>query len=184
VYLGTADGVTTSDLLAAIEAGVADDEVRSLLRRVPVQSGDTLLVEAGTVHAIDGGLAIFEVQQNSDTTYRLYDWGRGREVHVEEARAACVDHPPARVIRNEPREDEWAPLIRGHAFALWRARPDREAEFNPMNNFTLLTLLAGQGELISAERSVSIAAGDTALVIGEATLVGDDMDILAVEPPP
>lgn len=53
------------------------------LRYVPVSKGDFIFIPAGTVHAIQGGLRLLEVQQSSDITYRLYDWGRPREVHIE-----------------------------------------------------------------------------------------------------
>ena len=50
---------------------------------VEVHKGDFIYIPAGTVHAIGGGLRLLEVQQSCDLTYRLYDWGRGREVHIE-----------------------------------------------------------------------------------------------------
>lgn len=53
------------------------------LKYVPVEKGDFVFIPAGTVHAIQGGLRILEIQQPSDITYRLYDWGRPREIHIE-----------------------------------------------------------------------------------------------------
>ena len=153
-----------------------------MLRSVKVQAGDTLLVEAGTVHAIDAGLALFEVQQNSDTTYRLYDWGRGRDVHLQPARESLVDHAAVQPIRKPTTADRWTPLIRGHAFSLGRSKPDYELEFEPLGSFAFITALAGEGELVSATETHDFRAGDTALVVGEATLIGDDFDLLAVEP--
>jgi len=58
-------------------------EIEHLLRWIPVQPGEMYYVPAGTVHAIGAGLALCEVQQNSDVTYRLYDYGRPRELHLE-----------------------------------------------------------------------------------------------------
>jgi mannose-6-phosphate isomerase len=58
-------------------------EIENLLDWRPVQPGDTIFVPAGTVHAIGAGLTICEIQQNSDITYRLYDYGRPRELHLE-----------------------------------------------------------------------------------------------------
>lgn len=57
---------------------------------VPVHAGDSFFIPAGLVHAISKGIVILEIQQNSDTTYRLYDYNRGREIHVEKA-VACAD---------------------------------------------------------------------------------------------
>jgi mannose-6-phosphate isomerase len=60
-------------------------EIEQLLNWVEVQAGDAFFIPAGTVHAIGGGLALCEVQQHSDITYRLYDYGRPRELHLEKA---------------------------------------------------------------------------------------------------
>ncbi len=60
-------------------------EIERLLNWFEVQAGDAFLLPAGTVHAIGGGLALCEVQQHSDITYRLYDYGRPRELHLDKA---------------------------------------------------------------------------------------------------
>ena len=60
-------------------------EIEDLLQWVDVKAGDAFYVPAGTVHAIGGGLALCEIQQHSDITYRLYDYGRPRELHLEKA---------------------------------------------------------------------------------------------------
>lgn len=60
-------------------------EIEGLLNWVEVQGGDAFFIPAGTVHAIGGGLALCEIQQHSDVTYRLYDYGRPRELHLEKA---------------------------------------------------------------------------------------------------
>lgn len=60
-----------------------DGSIESLLNWIPVSQGDTLFIPAGTIHAIGSGLVIAEIQQDSDVTYRLYDYGRGRELHLD-----------------------------------------------------------------------------------------------------
>ena len=55
------------------------------LQEVSVKAGDIIYIPAGTVHAINGGIKLIEVQQSSDITYRIYDWGRDREVHIEKS---------------------------------------------------------------------------------------------------
>ena len=74
--VGTADGATSADVLSAIDAGADADRVRDLLHRVPARPGDTWLVDAGTIHALGPGVTMFEIQQTSDATWRLYDWDR------------------------------------------------------------------------------------------------------------
>ena len=60
-------------------------EIEQLLNWLEVQAGDAFFIPAGTVHAIGGGLALCEIQQHSDITYRLYDYGRPRELHLDKA---------------------------------------------------------------------------------------------------
>ncbi len=93
VALGLTEPLVGDTLAQAARSG----EIENYLNWVPVQAGDTLFVEAGLVHALDAGLTICEIQQNSDITYRFYDWGRTdsagnpRELHIEDA-VACIRH--------------------------------------------------------------------------------------------
>jgi mannose-6-phosphate isomerase len=66
-----------------VRAGCEDGSVMEMLRWVPASPGDTWYIPAGTIHAIGAGITLVEVQQNSDVTYRLYDYGRPRELHLE-----------------------------------------------------------------------------------------------------
>lgn len=75
LYCGLQEKTTREDVLRA----VAQENLDAYLVSYPVQSGDAVMVPAGTVHAIGAGLVLAEIQQNSDLTYRLYDWGRLQE---------------------------------------------------------------------------------------------------------
>jgi mannose-6-phosphate isomerase len=79
--LGFREPITRERLRESALSG----EIERLLNWVDVNQGDTFFVPAGTVHAIGAGLALCEVQQHSDITYRLYDYGRPRELHLEKA---------------------------------------------------------------------------------------------------
>jgi mannose-6-phosphate isomerase len=79
VALGLKAGVD----VAAVKAAVAEGTMEELMEWVPVSVGDMLFVDAGTVHAIAPGVVLLETQQTSDVTYRLYDYGRPRELHLE-----------------------------------------------------------------------------------------------------
>ncbi|MCR5172555.1 MAG: class I mannose-6-phosphate isomerase [Treponema sp.] len=70
---------------------IAQGRTESLLNSISVKKGDFIFIPAGTVHAIGGGLRLLEVQQNCNITYRLYDWGRPREIHVEKALTSIVE---------------------------------------------------------------------------------------------
>ena len=80
---GIKEGVGNDVLAKAI----TDNNLEDYLEIVPVKKGDFIYIPAGTVHAIGAGLRLLEVQQSCDITYRLYDWGRGREVHIEKGLA-------------------------------------------------------------------------------------------------
>ncbi|HEX5184424.1 MAG TPA: class I mannose-6-phosphate isomerase [Allosphingosinicella sp.] len=69
---------------AEMRQAALDGSIESLMDWKPVRAGDFFTVPAGTVHAIGAGLSLIEVQQQSDTTYRLYDYGRPRELHLED----------------------------------------------------------------------------------------------------
>ena len=81
VALGIKTGVTPEQILAAIKSASLED----LLEMIPVAKGDLLFVDAGTVHALGPGVVMLETQQTSDLTYRMYDYGRPRELHLEKS---------------------------------------------------------------------------------------------------
>ena len=78
VACGLKPGVTLDDVKAGIDAGTLEDS----LNLVDVEAGNMIFVDAGTVHAIWPGSILLETQQNCDLTYRMYDYGRGRELHI------------------------------------------------------------------------------------------------------
>jgi mannose-6-phosphate isomerase len=79
VAVGLKPGVTLDKVRERIEAGTLEESLNML----PVSAGEMILVDAGTVHAIWPGSILLETQQNCDITYRMYDYGRGRELHIE-----------------------------------------------------------------------------------------------------
>ena len=92
LLVGLRRGVTRLDF----ERALAEKNLDQLVHRTDSHPGDSLLVQSGRIHAIDAGNLILEIQQNSDTTYRVYDWGRvgldglPRELHVEQS-LRCID---------------------------------------------------------------------------------------------
>ncbi len=75
-------GVKPGTTLAQIEKRIQAGTLEASLNAVPVSAGDTIFVDAGTIHAIWPGSILLETQQNCDLTYRMYDYGRGRELHI------------------------------------------------------------------------------------------------------
>jgi mannose-6-phosphate isomerase len=92
LYVGLKRGVTAANF----EERLKDGSVAECFHQVPVQAGDAMFLPSGRVHAIGAGLVIFEIQQNSDTTYRVFDWnrtdaeGKPRQLHVAES-LQCID---------------------------------------------------------------------------------------------
>lgn len=84
----------------AVCAGALDGSIMAMLRWIEVQPGDFIYVPAGTVHSMGAGLTLIEIQQNTDITHRLYDHGRDRPLHLEEAMASIIREPhPAELRR-------------------------------------------------------------------------------------
>ena len=90
LYVGLKRGVTRAEF----EQKIADGSVADCFHRIPVHAGDAMFLPSGRVHAIGDGLVIFEIQQNSDTTYRVFDWnrvgldGKPRELHLQQSLAS------------------------------------------------------------------------------------------------
>ena len=101
VAVGFREALSAGEVRAAIEDGTLE----SKLRMIPVHAGDMVFVDAGTVHAIGPGMVVLETQQYSDTTYRLWDYGRPRELHVEAGTAVTRTETAAGLVAPEPMGD-------------------------------------------------------------------------------
>ncbi|MDI3256570.1 MAG: class I mannose-6-phosphate isomerase [Kyrpidia sp.] len=142
----------------------------TLLVKTPVQRGDFYFVPSGTLHAIGKGLLILEIQQSSDTTYRVYDYdrvdasGRKRDLHLEDAMAVtrCPSPQPARpgYARSGRRGAVVEHLIRCEKFAIDRWLIDGEAELSRSSTFLLLSVLEGSGEIRWEDDALPVARGD------------------------
>lgn len=91
-------GLSGSPTKDEILLSIKENSLENILNRVEVRKGDFIFIPAGTVHAIGGGLRLLEVQENCNITYRLYDWGRQREVHVEKGIEAIKDEERNKVM--------------------------------------------------------------------------------------
>jgi len=94
VMAGFAEEITSAQVRDAIAAGTLEQK----LRRIPVKAGDMVYVPAGTVHAIGPGMILLETQQTSDITYRLFDYGRPRELHIDQGLAALKTATAAGIV--------------------------------------------------------------------------------------
>lgn len=159
IALGFERPVAAEEVRAAALSG----EIERMLRWVPVRSGETYFIPAGTVHAIGAGLTICEIQQNSDITYRLYDYGRPRELHLDQGLAATDlinwRHPGA--CAEAHGQDGWRLLVSCRRFATEAIELHGPFRYQPdPGRFELLICLDGAGAL----ESEPIAAGETWLI--------------------
>ena len=104
LFVGLKKGVTR----ARFERAIQDGTVADCVQRLPVEKGDVMFLPSGRIHAIGAGLVIFEIQQNSDTTYRVFDWnrtgldGKPRQLHVSESLASInFDDFEPRLIKSQ-----------------------------------------------------------------------------------
>ena len=154
IALGFREKITRNRLREAALSG----EIEKLLNWVDVEAGNAFFVPAGTVHAIGAGLAICEIQQHSDVTYRLYDYGRPRELHIDKS---------LQVASLEAMTPKSAILpIDCPYFHTELARLDLPIRYTPdANRFHLLIFLGGQGriagELFQEGQAWLVPAGAT-----------------------
>ena len=105
---------------AAMRAAALDGSIEDMLVWFPVQPGDFFYIPAGTVHAIGAGVSLIEIQQTSDITYRLYDYGRPRELHLDAGIAVARGEPHDPALRRHIAERGTTQLARGRYFTAHR----------------------------------------------------------------
>jgi mannose-6-phosphate isomerase len=133
LYVGLKRGVTRADF----ERKIADGTVANCFHRHSVQPGDAMFLPSGRVHAIGAGNVVFEIQQNSDTTYRVFDWnrtgldGRPRDLHVAQS-LASIDF------------NDFEPALAGNATEMRGDASVRLLADCPIFGAELMTLRAGK----------------------------------------
>lgn len=165
------------------KAAIESETVESLLHRVPVQAGDVIFVPAGTIHAIDAGTTLFEIQQKSDLTYRVYDYGRRdartgqpRELHIEKAMdVSDLTPPPRGPIPPLPLNETHEVLIACPSFALERwTLETQETHTTSSGTFEILTAIEGDATLHWSDGELALRLGDSVVLpasLGEYTLL-------------
>lgn len=104
----------------AMRAAALDGSIEDLMVWHPVQAGDFFYIPAGTVHAIGAGVSLIEIQQNSDITYRLYDYGRPRPLHLDKGIAVAKGEPYAAALHRHLPPTGTVELARGCYFTAHR----------------------------------------------------------------
>ncbi|MGA3284223.1 MAG: hypothetical protein ABSD57_07180 [Verrucomicrobiota bacterium] len=143
--------------------------------RIPVRAGDAMFLPSGRVHAIGAGVVIFEIQQNSDTTYRIFDWnragldGKPRELHVAQSLASVdfSDFEPALISQkfSGDNKTKTCPLVRHPFFnaEAWQMTSGASGLLKP-HTLQIVAVLNGRLEIKSGSTSLNLAAGQFCLI--------------------
>ena len=166
-------GVKPGTTAAALEAAIREGRVIDVAQEVRVRSRQAVLIPAGTLHALGPGLLLYEIQQESDTTYRAYDWGRpqsgGRKLHIEESVAVTTTDGPRELTSPKVAgATGTARAVECERFELdlVRAGSDALAIDTGGQSFHFVTAVEGSAILETDAESVSLRRFETALVAG------------------
>jgi mannose-6-phosphate isomerase len=167
IMLGLREGATVD----AVRAAIADGTLEQWMEFVPVKAGDMVFVDAGTVHAIGPGVVLLETQQTCDVTFRMYDYGRPRELHVEQALGVMKLKTAAGKVA--PKQmDGFTRLIEQKYFVVdrYEVGPDDDVRI-PAGTAGCLVGLSGE----------AILDGEVDLVAGQAVVVPADCGSVDIE---
>ncbi len=171
LYVGLKRGVTRAEF----EKKISDGTVADCFHRIPVRAGDTMFLPSGRVHAIGDGLVIFEIQQNSDITYRVFDWnrvgldGRPRELHLAQSLASIDfnDFEPKLVETKFVADGkiQKRPLVNDPLFNVEAWKLDSGANgFLKPKKLQIIAVTGGQIEIESSSAAVNLSAGQFSLI--------------------
>jgi mannose-6-phosphate isomerase len=155
-----------------VRAAALDGSIEHKLRWYPVQPGDFFYIPANTVHASGAGVGLIEVQQNSDITYRLYDYGRPRELHLDDSVAVAKGEPYASHWHKHVAQTGAAQLVEGPLFRL--DQYDGPLPDDVAGRYA-------QGPLLVIPRSHGTRVGDRAVEPGQCALA-DGLDEVRLAP--
>ncbi|HEX4349452.1 MAG TPA: type I phosphomannose isomerase catalytic subunit, partial [Verrucomicrobiae bacterium] len=171
LYVGLKHGVTRAEF----EKKIADGSVADCFQRIPVRAGDAMFLPSGRVHAIGDGLVIFEIQQNSDTTYRVFDWnrvgldGKPRELHIAQSLASIDfnDFEPKLVETRFVADGkvQKRSLVKDPLFDVeaWKLNSGAATLLQP-KKLQIVAVTAGAVEVKSGSTAVDLAAGQFCLI--------------------
>ncbi|CAG7623286.1 Mannose-6-phosphate isomerase ManA [Paenibacillus solanacearum] len=169
IIYGLKDGVTRERLAAAIET----DRIMDCLNEVPVEAGDAFYIPAGTVHALGSGMVVAEIQQNSDSTYRLYDYGRPgldgkrRELHIDDSlRVIAYEGNDAACMKTALRRaNEWLTLVRSPYFVTEKGQVEGEWTLSTSpDSFVIHIICEGAGSIRYADGEIQVQPGECFLL--------------------
>ncbi|MBE1445603.1 type I phosphomannose isomerase catalytic subunit [Paenibacillus sp. OAS669] len=180
IIYGLNDGVTREQLAQAIE----ENRILDCLREIPVEAGDSFYIPAGTVHALGAGILVAEIQQNSDSTYRLYDYnrlgldGKPRELHIEDSlNVIAYEGSGSSYMKTElAGANQWLTLARSPFFITEKGKVEQAwALQTTAESFVILIICDGTGTIQWADGELAVKPGECYLIpanLGNYTLTG------------
>jgi mannose-6-phosphate isomerase len=174
IYAGLKPATTAANLRQAL----TDGKLAQRLAYFTPKPGDAVFIPAGTVHTLGNDVVVFEIQQNSDTTYRLYDWGhvdaktgKPRELEVEQA-LACIDYKNGSAGLVSPTIEARTPVGRERLFnceffRLWRLRGESPFTVGAIDEPRVLVCLEGAGHVEHSGSSHGVGKGEVWLLPAE-----------------
>jgi len=173
--IGFDDSLNADDLRCA----ALDGRIEEMLSWYPVEPGDFFYIPANVVHAIGPGVSLLEIEQNSDLTYRLYDYGRSRELHLDEGLSIARAEPyPERLHRRVPAEGE-VQLVEGPHFRVDRLHGSPSAEVRRRYRGRPLLLLPLAGEAVLGEARIGNGQCGAAPDIEDVAFSGSGLFLIA-----
>lgn len=143
-------------------------EIKKYLKEVNVKEGEVYLIESGLIHSIGKGITLIEIQQNSDLTYRIYDFGRKRELHLEKAKDVIDFGLNVGKIVGETKKSngcEITKYIDGKHFILEKIKIDKILkEKSDVGRFYIYTCVNGEGSILYKNRKETISIGESVLI--------------------
>ena len=169
LFLGFRKLITREQFKRALDKGTVDDCVQ----KIRVKAGDAMFLPGGRLHAVSGGNVLVEIQQNSDTTYRVFDWnrvgatGNARQLHVDQA-LQCIDFTDLGPHLVEPNGEI---LIKDELFEIQKWNLDSSRKIAPLGQFAIVCCLTG-----------SLRCASVDLVPGEFFLVPASLETRQLQP--
>ncbi|PJI10200.1 MULTISPECIES: type I phosphomannose isomerase catalytic subunit [Clostridium] len=147
---------------------IKSSELERYMNKIPVKKGDVYLIKSGMIHTMTGGLIIAEIQQNSDTTYRVYDYNRGRELHIKKALDVIdlnIKAKKSNGIKLTYEGYEKTHLCLGKDFSLELYDVCNEfTEKSDNERFYIFTCVDGNGEIVYDNGTEKISLGESILI--------------------
>jgi mannose-6-phosphate isomerase len=163
-------GLNTNLSKEKLQDVIENDNIKNYLNYVNIKQGDSIYIPAGTVHAILKNTLICEIQQNSDTTYRVYDWdrkdkdGKGRQLHKKEAietikpeSMPIITHSAENMLSQKIVESEFFEVEKINCKEFYE-------DFSNLNTFYAITVVEGEGVIETTTNKYEIKSGDSFLI--------------------